>query len=228
MSRSKHTDPRSIRAARRIRVPFEPRAAGDLGLRRRLGPMLKELNGIVVPDREGIKPGRLRPRVILRQPSPGFHHPVEKQEVLQLLEAVGPLALYGLRLVELAHARAPSGGLSLVFGRYQVPGRILLFEQPLPPWRLRGLLGEENIRRFERAGAVVNLLPELGATQVDWPTDTLRRFMLEEVLLHELGHHVLQQYKAKRQVRIARTKDHEGFAARFAARKRLVLPEKRT
>lgn len=38
MSRSKHTDPRAIRAHRRLAAPFQPRSAGDepaacLGLR---------------------------------------------------------------------------------------------------------------------------------------------------------------------------------------------------
>jgi hypothetical protein len=40
--------------------------------------------------------------------------------------------------------------------------------------------------------------------------------MLFDVLLHEIGHHVLQHGKGKRLVRIARTRDHEAFATRFA------------
>jgi hypothetical protein len=38
-----------------------------------------------------------------------------------------------------------------------------------------------------------------------------------------LGHHVLQQYKGKRPVRIARTRDHEAAAERFASRQRSLL-----
>ena len=79
--------------------------------------------------------------------------------------------------------------------------------------------------RLERAGAVVTRLAEVGATLVDWPLDTLRRFMLEEVLLNELGHHVLQHYKGKRPQRIARTRDHEAFAARFADTQMLQIGE---
>jgi hypothetical protein len=106
-----------------------------------------------------------------------------------------------------------------VFGRYEAPGKIVLFEQPLPPWRVPGLLGNESRDRFERARAVISPMPQSGATLVDWPDDTLQLFMLEAVLLHELGHHVLQHYKGKRLARIARTKDHEAFAALFAARR---------
>jgi hypothetical protein len=50
--------------------------------------------------------------------------------------------------------------------------------------------------------------------------------MLEEVLLHELGHHVLQYHKGKRLARIARTKDHETFAALFAKRQKSRLADR--
>ena len=71
-------------------------------------------------------------------------------------------------------------------------------------------------------------LAEVGATLVDWPKDTLRRFMQEKVLLHELGHHVLQHHKGKRPVRVARTRDHESFAARFTEKHRLALMKGRS
>jgi len=154
--------------------------------------------------------------------SPGSFHPATKKDISNLLRAVGPLAVYGLRSVELV--RAPSGGLpALVFGRYQAPGRILLYQQPLPPWRLSGVLKREDARRLKRAGALIKLLPGSRATLIAWPDFYLKRFMLEEVLLHELGHHVLQHHKGKRPVRIARTKDHEAFAAQFVARHKSLV-----
>ena len=226
MSRSKHTDPRPIRAARRVRAPIESRAVGDLSLRRQIGRALKELNGIFASSTTGARPGKLLPRIVWHEPRPGFCHPIGKQEILRVLESIDSLVVYGLRSIELVRAPASGGAPSLVFGRYEVPGRILLFERPLPPWRLPGTLAHETIRRFERAGAIVSPMPKLGATLVDWPADSLRRFMLEEVLLHELGHHVLQHHKAKRLVRIARTKDHEAFAALFAARLRRAMANK--
>jgi hypothetical protein len=85
------------------------------------------------------------------------------------------------------------------------------------------LFKEDDIRRFERAGALVSLLPGAATTLVNWPADTLQRFMLEEVLLHELGHHVLQHNKAKRRPRIARTRDHEAFASLFTKRQQIAL-----
>jgi hypothetical protein len=133
------------------------------------------------------------------------------------------MAFYGLRSVELV--RAPMGRRSAasVFGRYCAPGTIRLFEQPTPPWQLPGRLEAETARRWERAGAVLTVRQDSGGTLVEWPGDTLRRFMIEEVLLHELGHHVLQHFKGKRPVRVARTADHEAFAERFAARQRRRL-----
>lgn len=223
MSRSKHTDPRSIRAARRVRAPFQTRAAGDLSLRRKLGRVLKELNGIVPPSVKGARPVRLRPRILLHPPGPGFHHPVGKRDVRRLLQGIGPLVTYGLRSIELARAPALPNGPSLAFGQYEAPGRILLFEQPLPPWRLPGKLSKKDAERFERSGALVCPSSPAGATLLDWPAGALKRFMLEEVLLHELGHHVLQYHKGKRLARIARTKDHEAFAALFAERQRSLL-----
>lgn len=49
--------------------------------------------------------------------------------------------------------------------------------------------------------------------------------MLCEVLLHEMGHHLLQHHKAKRRVRIARTQDHEAAAERFAQALRALVGE---
>ncbi len=227
MSRSKHTDPRLIRARRRIHAPFEPRSAGDLSLRRELGRMLKELTGIPLQG-DDVNPRKLHLRIITRQSNSGFHHPVGKTEVLEFLKSLGPLAFYGVRIIELARSPAPTDVTSLVFGRYEVPGKILLYEQPASPWRLPGILRDADVCRFEKCGAIVTAQPGLRATVVEWPDNSLKRFMLEEVLLHELGHHILQQHKGKRPVRIARTKDHEASAERFAVRQQSLLRAART
>src|SRR5258706_14800832 len=104
MSRSKHTDPRLIRATRRIQAPFEPRSAGDLSLRRELGRRLKELGIPLAGD--DAKPWKLSLRIITRQPNSGFHHPVGKTEVLEFLKSLGPLAIYGVGTIELARSPA--------------------------------------------------------------------------------------------------------------------------
>jgi hypothetical protein len=117
------------------------------------------------------------------------------------------------------------GSILPTFGQLAVPGRILLYEQPMPPWRLPGTLSPDDAELFDRAGAVVTLQTDVGATVIDWPGNTLRRFMLFDVLLHEVGHHILQHHKGKRLERIARTRDHEAFAERFVERCRLFWAE---
>jgi len=246
MSRSKHTDPRAIRSARRVHAPEAGRGVGDLSGRRRSGELRKQA-GVAAQEPERLasqEPERLalgdserlaagtpkreppflpRLRVIVRPPRKGFHHPAGKRDIAAMLQAVGPAPCYDLCSVELGRSPAEGAVPPLVFGRYQAPGRIVLVEQPLPPWRLPALLASAAARRLRRAGAVVTRLPAAGATIVNWPPGTLRRFMLEEILLHELGHHVLQHEKGKRPERIARTRDHEAFARRFARQLRAAL-----
>jgi hypothetical protein len=221
MSRSKHTDPKAIRATRRVRMPRGSRGFGDLSQRRRVGSILKRIGLTLLEQRRG-RQRDTQPRVIVKLPRSGFHHPAGKKEILNVLNAFWPLSYYGVRSIELRQTPANTSASALLFGRYST-GRIVLFEQPLPPWRFPGLLKNAVVTRLKRAGAVLTTLTEADATIVDWPNGTLRNFMLEEVLLHELGHHVLQHHKGKRTVRIARTSDHESFARRFAEKRLAML-----
>lgn len=79
-------------------------------------------------------------------------------------------------------------------------------------------LTEDQEGKLRNAGARVECQPIGAATTISWPGQTLRDFMLFEVLMHEIRHHVIQQYKGKRTVRVVRTRDHEAAADRFAAR----------
>jgi hypothetical protein len=212
VSRSKHTDPDFIRAARRLQKPDGKRDGGDLTRAQSLRRRLKE-NGLVFSEHRTVSGRReVWPKVLVQPPSEGFHHPAGKRDILDYLRSLGPVARYGLRTVELV--RVPFGHEhDLQLGRYEAPGRIILFEQRSAIWRLRTKLSAPLIRSLRRKGAVIFSRAE--GTTVEWVKGALRRFMLEEVLSHEIGHHILQQYKGKRAVRIARNRDHEKFAARF-------------
>jgi hypothetical protein len=226
MSRSKHTDPSSIRAARRLRAPREGRGVGDLRLRRQQGKMLKEVGAARILKRSGKRaPIQVKPRITVRRPRPGFHHAAAKHEILDVLDAIGPVSLYGLRSIELGRTRTGDASLMPAFASYHAPGRIVIYEQPTPPWRLRGSIAPETARRLKQAGAM--LRPGVGMAIVEWPGETLRRFILDQVLMHEIGHHLLQHHKGKRLVRIARTGDHEAFAERFADKERARLAKRR-
>ncbi|MFC4149014.1 hypothetical protein ACFO0M_22395 [Micromonospora mangrovi] len=102
-----------------------------------------------------------------------------------MLEAIGPSAWYGLRVIELRQTEDFDPG-SVVYGRTRAPGEIFLYEQP--------------------AGEAARL----------------RDFMRFDVLLHELGHHLLQ-HRARKVDAIRRRSDHERFADAFAARWKPVV-----
>jgi hypothetical protein len=160
------------------------------------------------------------PRVRVQRPRAGYAHPAGRAEIVALLRFLGETCIYGLRAVELARAPSAAPAGRLLFGDLRVPGCVRLYEQPLSPWSLPGQLAPAAAARLTRAGATVELVAAGQQTRVVWPGHTLRDFMLFDVLLHELGHHLLQQYTGKRRARIARTRDHEAFADAFAERAR--------
>lgn len=207
MSDTLHTQPRRLRAPRRMRAPFEPRRHGDVRVACEDG---------TVPVLPAV------PRVHASRLPLGFLHPAARADVVDLLRRAGEECSYGLRAVRLSVPDRAEGG-GLLFGRLIVPGVIVLYAQPAPPWVLAGRLSAGEQDRLRRAGAEISIAG--GGTQsiVAWPEDTLRRFMLFDVLLHELGHHVLQHERRAPTGRIVRTRDHEAFADRFARRWREIL-----
>ena len=180
MSSSLRTQPRRLRAPRRMREPFVP-------------------------------------RVQVGRPPAGFFHPAARADVLYLLRLAGAECTYGLRAVRLSVAPRTDAG-KFLFGRLIVPGVIVLYAQPTPPWVLSGRLPASEQDRLGQAGAEITAAGGGLQTIVAWPGDTLRRFMLLDVLLHELGHHVLQHERRAPSRRIVRTSDHEAFADQFARR----------
>jgi hypothetical protein len=180
MSSSLRTQPRRLRAPRRMREPYVP-------------------------------------RVQVGRPPTSFFHPATRVDVLGLLRLAGAEHTYGLRAVRLSVApRTNCEGF--LFGRLIVPGVIVLYAQPVPPWVLPGRLPADEQDRLCQAGAEITSAGGGTQTIIAWPGDTLRRFMLLDVLLHELGHHVLQHERRAPSRRIVRTSDHEAFADQFARR----------
>jgi hypothetical protein len=201
VSRSAHTRPRAIRAADRLRAPHAPRRVGDLHINN------------AAPDAGDIIP--LIPRIHVQRPGPGADHPASRADILRVLAFFGPECIYGIRSITLA--RTPGIVANRVqFGRLIVPGRIVLFAQPASPWVVAGRLPHEAEAHFIHAGAHIGQVANGTQTVVTWPAQSLRDFMLFDVLMHEIGHHRIQHYKGKRTVRVVRTKDHEAFADAFA------------
>ncbi len=151
-----------------------------------------------------------------RRPRPGQHHPASASDVRRALIRFGAEIYYGVESVELVPSPAAADRLTL--GVLAGPGRIVLYDQALSPWRLGFVLTLEQRAQLEAGGAEVG---EDGV--VSWPGESLRRFMLGYVLAHELGHHVIQHERRLRGERGARTREHEARAEAIAARLRLAL-----
>jgi hypothetical protein len=216
MSRSLHTDPYRVRAPRRVAAPHGRRADEARVVRRRArqgGGDLAAGTG----EGTGGPPHRVDVRAC--PPRPGFRHPAGAADVVRTLALFGPAASYGLRRVELRHQPGPASGPPLV-AVLRVPGLVVLYEQPEPPWLLAGRLTAESARRLHRAGAAVRV--GAATTRVDWPAATLRDFMLLDGLMHEIGHHRVQHRTGKDTARVRRTAEHERAADAYAAACRLV------
>lgn len=195
-----------------------------------LARVLKE-HGIVVGDAHipiaGAELAPL-PRLHVKRPRPGHIHAARKADIRRILRFFGEQCTYGLRSIELVHGDSVAAGGGLLLGRLIVPGRIVLYDHPSAPWQLAGRLSDQVRDKLRRAGALVESTGTGAYTIVWWPDTTLRDFMLFDVLMHEIGHHVIQQYTGKDRARVARTKDHEAFADRFAIQCRLAYGNQRS
>jgi hypothetical protein len=223
MSRSKHTRPYEIRAADRLRAPYEPRGRGDPASERATGRALKLLGLAPEPTRRAFRADEAvpLPRIVVKRPHPGHIHPLRRADVVAALSFFGESCVYGLRSISLiSSAGGPPDRVRL--GGYVAPGRVLLFDQPPSPWQLAGSLSPATIERLVRAGADVDVAADGLRTVVTWPGATLRDFLLFDGLMHEIGHHVLQHARGKRDVRVLRTRDHEELADQFARRCRAL------
>src|SRR5262245_10830088 len=105
---------------RRIRSPRDKRDVGDLSLRRKLGLQTKRIGAAFIQRPKEVN-GHSRLRIIVRSPRTGFHHPAGERDLLELLNAIGPIPRYGLRTIELAPSLATGTASTLVFGRYCSP-----------------------------------------------------------------------------------------------------------
>jgi hypothetical protein len=218
LSRSKHTRPEKIIAATRVRAPREPRGKDDQTSLRRMAKVLKEL-GITLeaPDTSQEK-APIMPRIIVKRSRPGFIHPLEKTDITSVFQFFGERCFYGLRSIKLLQGHGTPADGTLLMGRLEVPGTILLFDQPESPWFVNGSIPQADRERLERAGAKIECSIDNLHCLIHWTKVDLKHFMLFEVFLHEVGHHLIQQYKGKRSIRVARTKDHENFAVLFSQR----------
>lgn len=139
---------------------------------------------------------RLLPRIQRRRPRPGDVHPLAPADIRHCLRLLPPAYVYGLRGIEL---RARRDAVGAPYGTYlRGERRIWLYSCPPRRWRFepevwprhRGLLAD---------GATPAAVPgDPDGVWIEWhdPADLWRVYL--QVLVHELGHHYVNQYRASR------------------------------
>lgn len=153
------------------------------------------------------------PRVLVRKPRRGDVHALGPEMVRRILGRVPVEQLYGLKRIEL---RARAGALGDPFAYYLRDERaILLYSVPDGDWTLPWPHAADSLR-LRRYRARVRRHRD--GVDVAWrsPIDRALWFWIE-VLAHELGHHVRNQYRA-RHPRVARTRDEESVADLYSRR----------
>jgi hypothetical protein len=125
--------------------------------------------------------------------SPSFLLPVTCADVIETLDRVPTRFTAGLRAVFLlggsAKQKQVASGRLFAYGSY---GYGFIFLHAYPANQMTEVwphLPKPSVRReYERAGAVWRQVT--GGWQLEFTPESLRRFYLNDVLLHEVGHHV--------------------------------------
>lgn len=150
---------------------------------------------------------RKLPPIITRKPRRGDIHPVAASMLEKFLAGTQTQYLYGLKRIELRARR--SGEIGEPFGCYLFRERtIVLYSLPWH-WALKRLSAGWE-RELIAYGATV----EHGATiSVRWASDAANfaLWFWDQVVMHELGHHFVEQYRSKNG-RVRSRKAHEALA----------------
>jgi hypothetical protein len=114
--------------------------------------LLKEAGLAPVSHRSSMEPREWPlPSIRSVKPSAGYEHPASPAAIQRLLRDLGEEPLYGLRSIELV--RRPKAPAShMLFGRLLLPGRILVYEVPNPPWTVRASLAATRSCTADRRG----------------------------------------------------------------------------
>lgn len=210
LSRTKHTRPARIIAADRVGNPRGSRSSDALS------ELFEDLGW----SEEAVDSGRL-PRIKAQRPRKGYHHPARPRDIKFLLNYFGELSYYGVREIQLAQCEQGNAQGRILLAKLSIPGKIILYEQPDPPWLIAGTFLDSARELLLEAGATVETSDDGSRCTIDWDGESLRRFMLFEGLMHEVGHHIIQHFRGKRTAQVLRLRDHETLAHNFARRCRM-------
>lgn len=139
---------------------------------------------------------RQLPRIVNRKPRIGDIHPLTRDQVWNYLLLVPPAYVYGLKAIEL---RPRKDAVGCPYGLYSsVEKRIWLYSCPAREWHF-----SEEI--WPRHKAVLTAGAQIIASQnagkdvvVEWNDPIDIELLFVDVLLHEMGHHYINQYRSSR------------------------------
>jgi hypothetical protein len=139
-------------------------------------------------------PGRLPLRVVVREPRRGDIHPLPKRAIRGILSSVPLEYVYGLSRVELRPRQTDAVGKP--FGCYWPDEKaIILYSVPPLVWNFPSI--RADFRRSLLA-CYVTITQEKDSIRVVWPDSVfISLWYYAHVFTHELGHHFVEQYRAK-------------------------------
>ena len=166
----------------------------------------------VVADREDLRTGMARPRVLACRPRHGDIHPIPKNIVEALLVIVPSEYVHGMRRVEL---RAREADVGMPYAEYRRDEDVIIVYSVPTEWSRR-FLPEYEQRSMRRFGA--HLERRADSWVIQWQSlEGLGFWFAFTVLFHELGHHFADQYH-RRKGRILGRPYREAFADATARR----------
>jgi hypothetical protein len=156
------------------------------------------------------------PRILQRKPAAGDIHPLEKATIQKILRKIPPEYLYGLKGIELRAREGKPGklkwGSPLAF---YLPDEktIWLYSHPT-----QGTIEGASLKEVrEEFGCFSTLCEVEGHIEFNFFEIIGLKFLLARTLLHELGHHFVEQYHCKNP-RIKGWEDEELIASIHGSR----------
>jgi hypothetical protein len=175
-------------------------------------PWFSAMDKAVRTHRHEFPEGSGAPLVVVAEPHPDFVCPVTEAELKEVLASIPRTFTAGLKAVFVLAGSKKLAKVSrrlFCYGAYSMDCVCLT---PHPKAYMQQILrrppSPSLLRELERAG--VDTQESRKGLVITFDLPSLRRFYLQDVLMHEIGHHVDRRPRASRRTR-------EGFASWFAS-----------
>jgi hypothetical protein len=177
------------------------------------GPLARQARIFATRDKHG---NLIAPRIVVHQPRRGDIHQLSKRLLTELWRWLPLRYWQGLAAIEL---RARTNDIvGKPYGSYDTRAKIIrLYSCPPLEWPVE-TSEPDAFKRYISFGAKIELRG--GVQYICWETERhAGRFLCGFVLAHELGHHVMHQFKHKRKLPV-KPSSHEAGASLHGLRLR--------